>query len=124
MDPNLILLGIALLNAITALFTWWNHRAIKNTQEEIHKIEVATNSMKDKLVAATAQASEAKGRDEQRAVGEQKAADLIGHASQAEPIAVTDAATQQIAETIEQMAKTVSDPPKPSQESPRTPEGQ
>jgi hypothetical protein len=40
-----------------------NHAVLSN---DVHKIEVATNSMKDALVKATAIASESKGRDEER----------------------------------------------------------
>jgi len=75
-DPNFVLLIIALVNAFTALIGWWTLRATKATQADVRKVEVATNSMKDALVSATAEASEAKGRDSERAIGESKAAAL------------------------------------------------
>ncbi len=43
-----------------------NHHAITAMAENVDKIEVATNSMKDDLVAATQKAGEAKGRDDER----------------------------------------------------------
>lgn len=58
---------IAALNAFTA---WTALR----TKLDMHKVEIATNSMKDALVAATATAAHATGREEARIEGEQKAA--------------------------------------------------
>ena len=49
-------------------------RAIE-TAENVQKIEIATNSMKDALVKATATASHLEGREEMRAETEAKAAD-------------------------------------------------
>lgn len=45
--------------------------------KDVHTVEVATNSMKDELVRATAVAAKSEGREEERIAGEQKAADLI-----------------------------------------------
>lgn len=73
-DPNIAaLLGIAIINAI---ISWRTHASIKVTQADVLRVEKATNSMKDALVARTAEAAEAKGRDDERAVGEAKAAVL------------------------------------------------
>jgi hypothetical protein len=63
----LALLAVAVLNALSVALSIMNNR-------NIHKVEVATNSMKDALVAATAKASDAigearglaKGRAEER----------------------------------------------------------
>ncbi len=60
MDSNLILLGIALLNAYTA---WMAYRTHSLTE----KVEVATNSMKDQLVAATGKSEYARGKSDQQA---------------------------------------------------------
>jgi hypothetical protein len=54
---NILLFSIALLNAYAAFMSWRTH---KLTQV----IEVATNSMKDALVKATAEASHASGLSE------------------------------------------------------------
>lgn len=71
-----ILLAIALINAYTAWISRKAHDAAKETQADMRKVEVATNSMKDALVAKTAEAAEAKGRDDQRVIEEAKAATL------------------------------------------------
>ena len=60
-------LAIAALNAFTA----W---ATLRTRSDMRKVEIATNSMKDALVAATRSAAHADGREEARLEGEQKAA--------------------------------------------------
>ena len=59
------LLAIAMLNAFTAWMAW-------NSRKNIEKIEIATNSMKDALVAATDKAAHAAGREEGRAEGRLK----------------------------------------------------
>jgi len=76
-DPNLILAVIAAFNAITAIIGWMTHRAITEAKIDIRKVELATNSMKDQLVAATALASEAKGRDEERIRSDDRAKGLL-----------------------------------------------
>lgn len=68
-DPNIVLLSIAALNTITAILAYRTHTLTK-------QVEVATNSMKDALILATAEASHAAGKDEARAEGEAKAAIL------------------------------------------------
>lgn len=60
---TLVLLIVAVMNAVTMYYT---RRTEKNT-----------NSMKDALVLSTAKISHAEGKEEGRAIGEQKAADLI-----------------------------------------------
>jgi hypothetical protein len=60
MDAHTIgLIVLALVQLATAALVWIN-------KHDIRKIEIATNSMKDALVAATAKASHAEGREEQR----------------------------------------------------------
>ncbi len=54
MDPNLTLLGIAILNCITAFLAWRTHQLTK-------QVELATNSMKDALVLSTDKAARAEG---------------------------------------------------------------
>ena len=56
---NLMFLLIAVSNTVTAYFVY-------RSKSDIHRIEVATNSMKDALVASTAKASHAEGREEMR----------------------------------------------------------
>ena len=67
MDPNLTLLGIAVLNALTALMVW-------RTGLRTKKIETATNGINAALVKATGEAAHAAGKDEARIEGEMKAA--------------------------------------------------
>lgn len=57
---TMMLLLIALTNLGTALMVWWG-------KQDIRKIELATNSMKDALVEATAKASQAEGEIKGRA---------------------------------------------------------
>lgn len=76
---NILLFGIACLNAYTAWSVMQAHKHIVITQQDVHKIEVATNSMKDALVASTASAFFAKGKEaghiaEQTLVNEHAAA--------------------------------------------------
>lgn len=66
---NLILLGIAALNAFTAYMAW-------QTKGIALKTELNTNSMKDALVETTRAQSRAEGVEEGRLAGEQKAATL------------------------------------------------
>ncbi len=68
LDPPTILalstLATSLTAAVVALVTLARQGTMK---ENIQKIEVATNSMKDQLVKATASASHAEGKAEGRA---------------------------------------------------------
>lgn len=75
-DPNLTLLLIAVANLGTAILAWRTHAATKATQLNVEKVEIATNSMKDALVAKTGEAAHAAGREEGRLAGEAKAASL------------------------------------------------
>lgn len=75
-DPNLVLLIIALVNAFTAYVGWRTHKAATATQQEVVTVRKEMNGMKDAVVLATGQAERAAGRDEERAVGEAKAAEL------------------------------------------------
>jgi hypothetical protein len=85
LDPNVVIwLVIAIINilptTIAAVFAILSHSASRRTESSSSKnseaiartealtktVELATNSMKDQLVAATQLAGEAKGRDEER----------------------------------------------------------
>lgn len=66
---NLILLGIAALNCLGVYLAY-------RTKQDMMKVEIATNSMKDALVKSTAEASFAAGSTEARKEGEHKAAEL------------------------------------------------
>jgi len=69
-DWNTVALAIiAIANALGAYFAW-------RTRTDVRLLEVNTNSIKDALVERTAEASEAKGRDSERKLGEAKAADV------------------------------------------------
>jgi len=75
-DPNLVILIIALVNAVTAIITWRTHVATKATQSEVVTVRKEMNGMKDALVIAKGESERAAGRDEERALGEAKAAVL------------------------------------------------
>ncbi len=72
MDPNMTLLVIALLNAITAFLAYKTQQDSKQTRVDVAAVRHETNSMKDALVKA----SHAAGMQEERVAGEQKAAAL------------------------------------------------
>jgi hypothetical protein len=77
LDINtLILFGIAVANAWTAYLALRTRGDMRDTRIDMHTLEQNTNSIKDALVARTAEASEAKGRDSERLRGEQTAANL------------------------------------------------
>jgi hypothetical protein len=81
MDYNLWALAIiAVANGIpaviAAVLAWKAHAAVVATQANVSKVEVATNSMKDALVAATKAAAHAEGLEEGRLAGAAKAATL------------------------------------------------
>lgn len=57
----LVLLVIAVANALAAYFSWRAHQAMLGVKSDVATIEKATNSMKDALVAATAKSSKAEG---------------------------------------------------------------
>lgn len=65
---------IALIQALTAWFVWKGQRHQEEANANILKIEKATNSMKDALVAATDRAAHAVGLAEGKKYGEAKAA--------------------------------------------------
>lgn len=111
LDPNtLLLFGIALLNAMTAFFAWRGQKAAVDTKAIALKTEINTNSMKDALVKATREAAHAAGADEQRVIGERRAATLalgalqgrdrdeLAPASDGEPVPVADDRTAVAAE--------------------------
>lgn len=66
---TLLLFGIAALNAFVAY-------QAQRTRADVHRVEVATNSMKDAQVAAKGATERLLGREEARIEGEQKAATL------------------------------------------------
>jgi hypothetical protein len=64
-DINGVILGlIAFFNLITAFLAYRTHQAALNTQANMAKVEIATNSMKDQLVKATGEAAHAAGMSE------------------------------------------------------------
>ena len=67
MDPELLrtlsLLGIAIMNAVTAFLAWRTHESAKRAEVNIATVEKATNSMKDALVAAAGRAGFQQGVD-------------------------------------------------------------
>jgi len=67
---------IAACNLITAFLSFRTNQAAVSTQANMAKVEIATNSMKDALVTATAKASYAEGHTVGTAEGESKAATL------------------------------------------------
>lgn len=56
----------AVASASAAVIGAFNTLKLNRTAEQVEKIEVATNSMKDQLVAATASSSHALGKTEGR----------------------------------------------------------
>lgn len=70
------LFAIAVVTAIgnlgTAYFGWRAHQTAQTNAVNIQKIETATNSMKDALVAATGQAQYSAGREQGRLEGADK----------------------------------------------------
>ncbi len=77
------LLVIALFNMATAFLTWRTHiittathSAVVKTQEDVATVEKATNSVKDAPVAATAKSEFARGKEQARVEGIEKAATL------------------------------------------------
>lgn len=68
--------------AVGAFFVFMNSVTGFVTLFYARRTEINTNSMKDALVARTAEASEAKGRDDQRVVSEAKAAAIVAGRAQ------------------------------------------
>ena len=64
---SLLLLSVTTLNSVTAFFSWRSMRYSEGAAANIQKVELATNSMKDALVAATKEAAFGAGREEGRA---------------------------------------------------------
>lgn len=56
--------GTVITPIVVAVLTRQQNRKIEASAENVRKIEIATNSMKDALVAATAKASKAEGKAE------------------------------------------------------------
>lgn len=80
-----LLVGL-LFNAAAVVFVGLvglrSNRGLTQVTLDIHKIELATNSMKDTLVKATSEASHAAGLKEGQDAGEAKAATLFEGQSQ------------------------------------------
>lgn len=117
-NNNLVLLAIAVFTFANTAFLWWsNHntqKVVTETRNIALKTELNTNSMKDALVRATVLASEAKGRDEQRAIGESKAqavAEAVALKSEKReaPIPVADDRVAEIAERHVKAAERLAD---------------
>ncbi len=59
---------ITALSAVSAcLLSWRNSRKIEKVDVKVEQVHLATNSLQDKLVAATATASKAEGVEQGRA---------------------------------------------------------
>ena len=104
--PNteqLVLLGIALLQAFTAIVAYLTNRTARAAAANIQKVEVATNSMKDALVAATGKAADAMGFERGRLQGELTAERVAGVTA---PVPVADA---RAAAGIEKIAEVIKD---------------
>jgi len=69
-EDHMVIILIALINAISAFFSFRAHQLSQ-------KIEVSMNSMKDKLVQTTADASFAAGEAKARLIAETKAEKLL-----------------------------------------------
>lgn len=77
---NLILLAIAALTAFSSIMAYI-------TRKQMAQVHEATNSMKDQLVKATADASFAEGANKERVIAEHKA-EVIAAATIPHPIPV------------------------------------
>jgi len=68
LDINqLVLLGIGAMQFMNAIIAYVALRSSNRTEVKVAAVEVQTNSMKDALVAATAKASFAEGKESERA---------------------------------------------------------
>src|ERR1700675_4122679 len=65
---------IAAINLVTVGVTFRTHKLSVRTDENMQKVEIATNNMKDEIVKATAKASFAEGHDVARVEGQERAA--------------------------------------------------
>lgn len=125
MDTHWIILAnsiVGLMTAVVGLIVLRMKKDVKETKEDIaetrldvaearadvHKIELATNSMKDALVAATGKEKFAAGKEEARLEGEAKAAALVVGAVEAKTPAVLEK-LDVIAEHTEDTASTLKD---------------
>lgn len=70
--PDINTVVLAIIAVANALGAYWAYK----TRTDMKLLEVNTNSIKDALVLRTAEASEAKGRDAERRLGDEKAATL------------------------------------------------
>jgi hypothetical protein len=80
---SILLVSIAALNTFSAIVVARMNIAVANTKlkvdstaRDVRTIEIATNNMKDALVAATAKASDSEGFERGRLEGEVAAANL------------------------------------------------
>jgi signal transduction histidine kinase len=77
MDQNITLLFIAILNMVTAIFSWRTHQSQAKSAYVIKLLEKNTNSIKDALVKATGEAAFSAGETKGREAGEAKAQNLL-----------------------------------------------
>ena len=63
---QLILLGVVAFQAVNGVVSFITFLMARTTAADIAIVKHETNSMKDALVAATAKASKAEGKEEQR----------------------------------------------------------
>lgn len=112
MDVNtLLLFGIAVAQMLTAFFAWHTSKTAMATKIVAERTELNTNSMREQLVLKTGEAEHARGREEARVEGEEKAekvADKVRIATDDLPLPVADdrvaKATEQMAEATKKMA--------------------
>lgn len=72
-----LLIGLMFNAAAVAFVGLRSNRGLTQIKLDVHKIELATNSMKDELVKATSKASHAAGLKEGQDAGEERAATLL-----------------------------------------------
>lgn len=77
-----LLIGLLLNAAAVVWVGLHSNHGLASVKVDIHKIELATNSMKDALVKATGDAAHAAGLKEGQVAGEAKAATLFEGQSQ------------------------------------------
>lgn len=74
-----LLIGL-LANAAALLFgLWLGRKQTRLIVDDLHKLEVSTNSKMDQLLSTTKSAAHAEGLEEGRVAGEVKAARLAAH---------------------------------------------
>lgn len=100
-DETVLLTIIAVSNAVIAVCGLATLVLAKLTRADVKTLEINTNSIREELVARTAEASEAKGRDEQRKIGEDKASILLSQT----PLPVADEKTAAAVDKVADILK-------------------